>query len=354
MTIPATTQSPGLDFAELHAHHSRADLRAFKKWARTTPEGSHGARDTARSIAVIAGLGITLLFVLLCTAVLVLVTIPKADNPLLWIILAFVLVFVALSVIRLTDILRRDVRFGPRWRRWMRLDRFAEANRMVYVREILSPHYEGSMFSIGRARRAYDVVATTEGRYIEIGNYQYRGETGIDRSLNRCGYVKIEADRRLPHIYLRSRAKRLPLSRNGATFARSQEFSLEGNFGDYFRLYAPGGYERDALYIFAPDLMAALIDYAAQYDIEFVDDYIYLYSHRRFNMRSDSTYRNFASLVDSVVNRALKQTRAYSDFRASGDFVTAQGSRLVPGITVAAVVGVLIIVGQILHLARVF
>lgn len=36
--------------------------------------------------------------------------------------------------------------------------------------------------------------------------------------------------------------------------------SLEGDFDRYFTLYCPGDYERDALYVFTPDLLALLID----------------------------------------------------------------------------------------------
>ena len=97
--------------------------------------------------------------------------------------------------------------------------------------------------------------------------------------------------------------------------------------------------------------MAALIDHAARYNVEFVDDYVYFYARRRFNMSSESTYLEFAALVDSVVNRALKQTRAYSDFRSVGNSVATQGERLQRGVTVA---GVLIVIGQILRLAHVF
>lgn len=51
-------------------------------------------------------------------------------------------------------------------------------------------------------------------------------------------------------------------------FARDQVLSLEGDFDRYFTPYCPKQYERDALSVFTPDLMALCIDEAAPFDIE--------------------------------------------------------------------------------------
>ncbi len=114
----------------------------------------------------------------------------------------------------------------------------------------------------------------------------------------------------------------------GANSARSQQFALEGDFGKHFRLYAPGGDERDALYIFTPDPMAVLIDHAATYDFEFVDTFIYFSSPRKFPMRDPVTYSRSNPLANSVVAKVLKRTRSYSGFRTIGDFVAVKGAPL--------------------------
>ncbi len=80
---------------------------------------------------------------------------------------------------------------------------------------------------------------------------------------------------RLPHIVLdppRATASVLGL------WERGQHLSLEGDFDRYFRLYCPTGYERDALYLFTPDVMARFIDSAATLEVEIVDDWLFLYS----------------------------------------------------------------------------
>lgn len=347
MVVPSGSVPGGaIDFSELNARHSRAQLRDFTRWAKSTEEGSHRTRDFLRSLGVVVVVGSSMLLVASFT-LMIGAAMKDVPNPITGIVVGVVMAaFICLSCIRLIDIWRRDVRFGVGWRRWMRMKSFAESNKMIYVPEIISPAYGGSVFTIGKARRASDVVATSAGRYVEIGNYRFCGETGLNRSLNQCGYIRVEVDRPVPHLYLRSRRSR----KFGATFARFQEFSLEGDFGKYFRLYAPGGYERDALYIFTPDLMAVLIDEAAAFDVEFVDSHIYFYSPRRFKMRDPQTYLRSIRLVDSVVGKALKQTRSYADFRSSGTQVNVQGARLSRGITVAAVVGILIVVAQVYRL----
>ena len=338
----ATKPVSALDFSQLRAHYSRVELDEFRRWARNTEAGSHHGRDILRSVAVVVVVGFSLLIITVISLFLGDVALAMPDRIAAFIVVSITGTFIALSCVKLIEIWRRDVRFSMRWGRWMRMSSFAAANNMTYVPEILSPPYAGSFFTMGRARRASDVMTTRTDRRVEIGNYQFAGETGLDRSLNRCGYIRVRVDRHLPHLYLRSQRSR----KFGATFGRFQQFALEGDFGKHFRLYAPDGYERDALYIFTPDLMAVLIDEAAAFDIEFVGNDIYFYSPHWFDMRDPKTYSRSARLVTSVSPKALKQTRAYSDARTSGDFVTVRGARLSRGVTVAAVIGVIVLIGQ--------
>src|SRR5690606_32829643 len=74
-------------------------------------------------------------------------------------------------------------------------------------------------------------------------------------------YVALRLETMLPHFVLDA-------TRNNRTFGSSipmpiaggQTLSLEGDFDSHVTLHCPQGYERDALYVFTPDLMALLID----------------------------------------------------------------------------------------------
>ena len=71
------------------------------------------------------------------------------------------------------------------------------------------------------------------------------------------GYLAVRLQRKLPQFVLDSsrnddgKYSNLPMP-----IAGGQRLSLEGDFDQHFALHSPRGYERDALYIFTPDLMA--------------------------------------------------------------------------------------------------
>ncbi|MEK6833593.1 MAG: hypothetical protein AABY32_06120, partial [Nanoarchaeota archaeon] len=55
---------------------------------------------------------------------------------------------------------------------------------------------------------------------------------------------------------------------------------LEGNFNDFFTLYMPREYEIEALQVFTPDVMELFMDNAKNFSVEFVDNFIFIYSQR--------------------------------------------------------------------------
>ena len=139
-------------------------------------------------------------------------------------------------------------------------------------------------------------------------------------------------DRPLPHILLESTANdqnstgALPVSVD-----RSQRLSLEGDFDKHFTLYAPADYEADALYIFAPDLMALLIDEVGVSHVEIIDDWLFVYSPDDFTRLDAAGYERLYRMIDVLQAKALRQTRAYQDERAAPVTVAPQGSRMKPG-----------------------
>jgi hypothetical protein len=122
------------------------------------------------------------------------------------------------------------------------------------------------------------------------------------------------------------RSSNLPVS-----FDRSQVLHLEGDFDQHFTLYAPKEYERDALYVFTPDLMALLIDETGDFDVEIVDDWMFIYSARPFNLLSPVTYERMRRIVATVGAKTLRQTARYADERVGDRLVNQvapQGRRL--------------------------
>ncbi|WP_152362201.1 hypothetical protein [Microlunatus speluncae] len=235
-------------------------------------------------------------------------------------VVALILLGVLVALWGLVRMIRSMI--TPRW--WWestyRIIRFAEANGLRYGHDEAVTH-PGIIFTAGGDRIAEQRLTTTTGRGLEIGNYRYTIRHEQSTSVFGWGYVAITLDRRLPHLLLDAldnnnrstfgiRTSNLPLD-----LARDQKLSLGGEFDGKFTLYAPSGYGRDAFYIFAPDLMALFIDRLGAFDVEIIDDTMFVYGSR-FDLLDPRTYDWLQELVTTVVARTVRRTERYSDDRA--------------------------------------
>jgi hypothetical protein len=220
--------------------------------------------------------------------------------------------------------------------------RFARQNGMTFTPYQVNPSYPGAIFQIGDSRQAVDHLVSTTGRFFDIGNYRYTTGSGKNRSTRTWGFMAFHLDRKLPNMVLDSKANNGFFGTNlPATFDKNQILSLEGDFDKYFTLYCPKAYERDALYIFTPDLMALLIDEAAPFDVEIVDDWMFVYSNVAFTTGDANIYARLFRIMDTVGAKALSQTDRYVDARV-GDFsaniIAPEGARLKRSVSVGAIV----------------
>lgn len=199
--------------------------------------------------------------------------------------------------------------FG-RYERWYRLQRFASANGMSFVPTFASPGLPGMIFGIGSSRLSSDLVRGQQPRFVEFANYQYTTGSGKNRTTHRWGYVAIKLDVPLPHIVLDATSNNSLFGSNlPATFDKDQKLSLEGDFDRFFSLYCPEGYERDALYLFTPDIMARFIDNAAALDVEIVDDWLFLYGKREFSSLDPATWAWLFSVVAALLDKFAQWAR---------------------------------------------
>ena len=160
-------------------------------------------------------------------------------------------------------------------------------------------------------------------RFVEFANYQYTTGSGKNRTTHRWGYVAIKLDVPLPHIVLDARSNNGLFGSNlPATFDKDQRLSLEGDFDQHFALYCPEGYERDALYLFTPDIMARFIDNAAALDVEIVDDWLFLYGKREFSTLDPATWAWLFSVVAALLDKFAQWAR-WRDERLQADAATA-------------------------------
>lgn len=146
-----------------------------------------------------------------------------------------------------------------------------------------------------------------------------------ERSID-LGYFAITLPRKLPNFVLDAdRNDRGPFSSLLNRPRSSQRLPLEGDFDSHFRLYAPKGYERDALYVFTPDLMALLIDETGDLDVEVRDDRFIVTKPGGFDFRSPATWERLGHILDTVGAKTRTRTDMYADERVVGGALQSAG-----------------------------
>ena len=114
----------------------------------------------------------------------------------------------------------------------------------------------------------------------------------------------------LPNIVLDARENDSFLGSNlPARYDRHQRLSLEGDFDRAFSLYCPEGYERDALYLFTPDIMARFMDHAATFDAEIIDDWLLLYTRQKVSTLDPSVWAEVFGTVGAVLDKLAQWAR---------------------------------------------
>ena len=141
------------------------------------------------------------------------------------------------------------------------------------------------------------------------------------------GYLAVRLERELPQFVLDAtgnddgRLSNLPMP-----IAGGQRLSLEGDFDQHFSLYCPRGYERDALYIFTPDLMALLVDETGDFDVEISGDTFFVYARDGWDLSNATLWRRLERIRQVVGAKAITRTDLYANERDPA--AIAEGSRL--------------------------
>ncbi len=274
------------------------DARAVKAFAaelRTRGTGSASA-STIIGIVVLAIAGVVFVPIAV-SLVATLVSASRSPGSGAVVLVLAAIVIAGVGVLIWAGVRRaRVVRY--------RLDRFARANGMSYQPSVSNPGLPGMIFNIGTGRIAKDLVRGSSPRFVEFGNYQYTVKSGKNSTTYTWGYVAVKLDVPLPNIVLDALGNNSVFGSNlPAAFRKEQVLSLEGDFDRYFRLYCPAGYERDALYLFTPDIMARFIDNAAQLDVEIVDDWMFLYTKRRVSTLDPATWAWLFGAVGALMTK---------------------------------------------------
>lgn len=250
---------------------------------------------------------LTTVFLIVALAVVAFVVIPQlviaiassqpTRSPLSLIVPLGVAAFIVIGIVLAVRSFRRG-----RVARY-RIAQFAAANNLTYIDRITDPPLPGMIFHRGSSRRSDRVVRGELPRFVEFGNYQYTVKSGKSSTTYNWGYVAVKLDVPLPNIVLDAIGNNGFGSNLPASFGKDQRLSLEGDFDQYFTLYCPEGYERDALYLFTPDIMTRFTDNAAQLDVEIVDDWLFLYSKRPLSTPDPATWAWLFGAVGALMTK---------------------------------------------------
>ncbi|MEN9621350.1 MAG: hypothetical protein RL499_1543 [Actinomycetota bacterium] len=337
-----------IDYLPLFTEPSPDEIAAFRRETLAAQPGGTSAQALRVVGWVFGGLIIVTigLSVIVPLGGLVVGVLSGQFDPIELIGLAPILIITPIiAVVAVRSILARR----HDWAKRLRMSRFAAANGLHFSSHSPAPSYPGAIFGLGSSRHVTDHFRTTDDRYLDFGNYRYTTGSGKSRTTHHWGFLALQLDRTLPHMVLDSRANNGLLGGTNlpAVFGREQVLSLEGDFNEHFTLYCPVEYERDALYVFTPDLMALLIDEAAPFDVEIVDRWMFVYSARPFPLGDPAVYQRLFRIVTTVGSKTLSQTDRYVDERI-GEFtanvVAPQGRRLRRGfswVSIAIIVGFL-------------
>ncbi|WP_414172275.1 hypothetical protein [Clavibacter tessellarius] len=171
----------------------------------------------------------------------------------------------------------RTRRRRSRIRSHYRLARFGRVNGLSYVPGPISDAHMGEAASRGMYMTR--VMRPRTARPVEFGNHETqqrlegRGHHPVrrlrdDRAPTRATAHPGHLDPHAPPPRHDADPRRGPRPAPG----------LEGDFDRHAALYCPEGYERDALYLFTPDVMAVLVDRVRGFDVEIRGDRLLLRS----------------------------------------------------------------------------
>jgi len=223
--------------------------------------------------------------------------------------------------------------------RGVRMQRWADAHGLNYVERFAasgrSP-WQGTPFPahgsyvVGRLLRSNEFTA---GRFRAIIRNR-NDASGSASTIRPFSFVQFALPTRVPHIFVTNRRASV-LSWAGVRIAGGTKLAGSSEFDGIFTLHCPKDYERDALYIFTPDLLAALIDYAPGSELELIDNTAYLYMSKEPELWKPEVANALDAVIDKLSTVLERQTHRYRDERVDQPRTSPSNSSL-SGLAAAA------------------
>jgi hypothetical protein len=157
-----------------------------------------------------------------------------------------------------------------------------------------------------------------DGQGREFGSLSYETGSGSNRTeTHYWHYIAARLPAPLPHLVLGATAGER--FRNGLPehIDAHQRLRLEGDFDKHFALFAPIGYQDDALYVFTPDVMASFIDNASHYDVEINGDVVIFFAKGTADYLKPEPWREADRVFGTAIAALDERASRYRDERVA-------------------------------------
>ena len=160
-------------------------------------------------------------------------------------------------------------------------------------------------FSFG-IKQVYDmcVYRFDNNPNIEFGTYSFDiGISEYNMSFS-WSYACVHLKKTYPRMLLDSVYNNTAIISNlPLLLGTLSKVQLEGNFSDYFHLYTSPGAEREAFYVFSPDIMQLLIDSASSYDFDICGDRLYIYHKKQLDLSEYEQTSQFFTAIENIYTK---------------------------------------------------
>jgi hypothetical protein len=174
---------------------------------------------------------------------------------------------------------------------------------------------DAKFFQLGMSPHIEDVLSGVyRGCPIEIFNYSFTVQQGRSSHAETYTIFTLTFDGVLPDIVLTPRSL-LEAASIATAPDGDVEVSLEGDFNDYFHLYAPKAFDVEIRVIFQPDLMLELIEKYRSYRIEIAGSRLYVVSPTICNK---AKFLAAHDLIDRLFDRMVPNLKAVASVPAFG------------------------------------
>lgn len=181
---------------------------------------------------------------------------------------------------------------------------FAESNGFTYQESGGLKARDGSVFAHNGHSQKYEdfVSGIFKETPFQFLHYTYTVGHGKHSSTYHRSIMLMEFKSNLPHVVVDSKQ----FTSISFPYAGKQLLELESEeFRQYFRLYVPREYEVEAMSILTPDVMAQLIDKSKYYDVEFINNRLYIYSSGLVDNRAklQALFELAGTIVDELAGK---------------------------------------------------